>query len=136
MLFASGNLRLSVVEFDGEPVAAEYNLAGHDATHCYQSGLDPERIALEPGRLAMIASIQNSIVEGRRWHDFLRGDEKYKPHWRAKPTPAWHFRLANRRTSARLRDAGWLAAKNAKGWVKAGIERVKRLTAATAGESQ
>ncbi len=84
-LLSEGRLRLSHLELDGRPVAAEYHLAGADATYAYQGGVDPERLADEPGRLSTICSIRRAIAEGHRRFDFLRGDEPYKAHCAHQP---------------------------------------------------
>ena len=47
-------LRMSWLELDGSPAAAEYHLAGTADTYAYQGGVDPERLAEEPGRLSTI----------------------------------------------------------------------------------
>ncbi len=84
-LLADGRLRLSWLNLDGAPVAAEYHFAGPTSTFAYQGGVDPERLDEEPGRLSQIAAIQHAIAEGHQTFDFLRGDEPYKAHWRAQP---------------------------------------------------
>ena len=82
-LLQRGELRLSWLELAGQPVAVEYHFAGGRTTYVYQGGLDPDRLDEEPGRLSLIRCIQQSIEEGHRKFDLLRGDEPYKPHWRA-----------------------------------------------------
>lgn len=84
-LFVDRALRLSWIELDGRPVAAEYQLVGTHAVYAYQSGIDPAALGCEPGRLAMMATLRRAIDEGFRWFDLLRGDEPYKAHWRARP---------------------------------------------------
>src|SRR5690606_6135764 len=86
-LLAMGQLRLSVLKLDGQPIAAEYHFAGTNALYVYQGGLEPARCEEEPGRLSMIRCIQQAISEGQQEFDLLRGDEPYKPHWRAESNP-------------------------------------------------
>ncbi|WP_442481340.1 GNAT family N-acetyltransferase [Aeoliella sp. SH292] len=92
-LLANDQLRLSWLELDGSPIAVEYHFAGTKAIYAYQGGLDPERLADEPGRLSMILFLQNAIAEGRTQLDLLRGDEPYKPHWRATPRGTSRLRV-------------------------------------------
>lgn len=118
--FALGDrLRLGWIELDGEPVAAELNFAGDGVVYSYQSGLDPSRLAEEPGRLMQIAVLERAVEEGMRAVDFLRGDEPYKQHWRAKPRATLEVHIASRSSWARLRHGVWLAGERAKGLVKA-----------------
>jgi CelD/BcsL family acetyltransferase involved in cellulose biosynthesis len=117
-LLAQGQLRLSWLELDGRPAAAEYQVAGDDATYAYQSGVDPERLGDDAGRLMMMATIRRAIETGQRSFDFLRGDEPYKAHWRAAPRPAFDWRIAANTPRAKLRHGAWLATDNLKGWLK------------------
>lgn len=108
-LLATGRLRLSWLELDGTPAAAEYHFAGTDTTYAYQGGVDPERLTEEPGRLSNIATLQQAIAEGHQSFDFLRGDEPYKAHWRATPRGTIDWRIAAPRHAARwrLRSLDW-----------------------------
>ena len=120
-LLASKQLRLYWLDLDGEPIAAEYQLAGRGLTYCYQAGVDPERMAEDPGQLITMATIQKAIEEGQQGLDFLRGDEPYKAHWRAVPRQTHDYRIVSRRTAAKLRHNLWIAADNMKHWVKGGM---------------
>ena len=100
-------LRLSVVELDGEPIAAEYHLAGNDAIYAYQGGIDPERRDDEPGQLSMILCIERAIAAGCTRFELLRGDEPYKAHWRAEATSTIDIEVIAPRTLAKLRHYSW-----------------------------
>jgi CelD/BcsL family acetyltransferase involved in cellulose biosynthesis len=89
-MLASGRLRLSWLELDGVPAAAEYHFADQATTYAYQGGVDPDRLADEPGRLSTILFLRAAIEQGHRRVDFLRGDEAYKAHWRAEPRPVFN----------------------------------------------
>jgi len=107
-LLESGNLRLSWLELDGRPVAAEYHFAevgnsDQSLTSAYQGGLDPDRCNEEPGRLSLIRTIQHAIAEGHTHFDLLRGDEPYKPHWRATSKPTRDLQVISPRMLARWR---------------------------------
>jgi CelD/BcsL family acetyltransferase involved in cellulose biosynthesis len=109
-LLDEGRLRLSWLELDGAPIAAEYHLAGRDATSAYQGGVDPDRLAEEPGRISTICSIRRALAEGHSQFDFLRGDEPYKVHWRATPRTVWRWQAAAPRTLPMLRKQAVAAA--------------------------
>jgi CelD/BcsL family acetyltransferase involved in cellulose biosynthesis len=110
-LLARGRLRLSVLKLDGQPVAAEYHLAGDCATYAYQGGVEPQRLSDEPGQLSTICSIQRAIAEGHAHFDLLRGDEPYKAHWRAVPSEACRLVAAPPRTWPKLRHTAWNASR-------------------------
>ena len=83
-LLAAGRLRLFVLHVAGQPIAAEYQIAGDRVTYAYQAGVDPDRLDEEPGRLITLATIQQAIEAGQNAFDFLRGDEPYKAHLRTR----------------------------------------------------
>jgi hypothetical protein len=102
-LLARGQLRMSWLELDGTPAAAEYHLARARATYAYQGGVDPDRLGEEPGRLSTILFLRAAVGEGQSRIDFLRGDEPYKAHWRATPHATCDYRVIPNRRLARLR---------------------------------
>jgi len=110
-LLARGRLRLSVLELDGRPIAAEYHLDGDRATLAYQGGLDPERLAEEPGQLSTICSIKRAIDQKHTQFDLLRGDEPYKAHWRAAPRQAVRLAAVPPRIGPKLRHRTWKASR-------------------------
>jgi CelD/BcsL family acetyltransferase involved in cellulose biosynthesis len=110
-LLAEGRLRLSTLELDGQAVAAEYHFAGEQATYAYQGGVDPDRLAEDPGQLSTICSIKRAIEEGHARFDFLRGDEPYKAHWRAAPRQAVRMVAVPPRLWPQLRHRTWNGAR-------------------------
>jgi CelD/BcsL family acetyltransferase involved in cellulose biosynthesis len=102
---------------DGRPAAAEYHFAGGGVVYVYQGGVEPELLRAEPGSLAKVCLIKQAIAEGYREIDFLRGDEPYKPHWRAEPRACIDIRIVPRRLSSRLRNRAWLAGRSVKRWL-------------------
>lgn len=100
---SNGSLRMSCLELDGVPAAVEYHVAGGTTTYAYQGGVDPDRLAEEPGRLSTIECLRAAIAAGQRRFDFLRGDEPYKAHWRAEQHAAYDHRVVPNRRLARLR---------------------------------
>ncbi len=120
-LRARGALRMSWLELDGAPAAAEYHLAGPDTTYAYQGGVDPDRLDEEPGRLSTILCLRAALDEGHRRLDFMRGDEPYKAHWRATPRPTMRLRVLPNRRLARLRGRIMGATGSVADWVKQGL---------------
>jgi CelD/BcsL family acetyltransferase involved in cellulose biosynthesis len=117
-LLAAGQLRLSVLELDGRPIAAEYHLASETATYAYQGGIDPDHIADEPGQLSLILCIERAIAAGHERFELLRGDEPYKPHWRAVPTATSDIEIVSPRALARWRHYSWSGLRRAGRWVR------------------
>jgi CelD/BcsL family acetyltransferase involved in cellulose biosynthesis len=117
-LFREGRLQLHWLELDGKPVAVEYHLAGGGIVYAYQSGIDPDALDRQPGRLITLAVLRRAIEQGYRALDFLRGDEPYKAHYRARPRPSFTVRVVPDRTAAQLRHGLWLAGSNVKRWMK------------------
>lgn len=111
-LLERGQLRMSWLEIDHQPVAAELHFAGAGQVFAYQGGVDPDRLDDEPGRLSNIATIRAAIEEGTHVFDFLRGDEAYKAHWRAQPRPTVHLKAVSPKRSAVLRASAdrWVGA--------------------------
>ncbi len=116
-------LRLSWLELDGKPVAAEYQLTGSSVTYAYQGGIDPEQIEQSPGQMSLIRSLQHAIDSGQREFDFLRGDEPYKAHWRAKPQATFDVQVVPARTGARWRYGSWSQARRAGRWARGLVRR-------------
>lgn len=129
-LVERGALRMSWMELDGVPAAAEYHLAGDTITYAYQGGVDPDRLDDEPGRLSTILCLRHAIEEGHRQIDFLRGDEAYKAHWRATPRETHSYRVIPNRPLARLRGRVRSTADTFSDWARQTIERARRASAA------
>jgi CelD/BcsL family acetyltransferase involved in cellulose biosynthesis len=123
-LLDRGQLRLSWLDLDGAPAAAEYHFAGSGATYAYQGGVDPNRLEEEPGRLSTILCLRAAIEEGHQEFDFLRGDEPYKAHWRATPRTTRDFRITPNRRLARVRGDMLQAAELVTAWMRHGARRM------------
>jgi CelD/BcsL family acetyltransferase involved in cellulose biosynthesis len=122
-LLARGWLRMSWLEIDGAAAAAEYHFSDGATTFAYQGGVDPARLAEEPGRLSTILCLRAAIGEGQSRFDFMRGDEPYKAHWRAEAHPAYDYRVVPNRRLARLRGRLLAWSDSAKDWMRqAGCE--------------
>lgn len=123
-LLRSGQLRLDWLELDGEPVAAEYQLTGNGVVYAYQAGMNPDALEHSPGRMSHVAMLRQSIEQGDRALDFLRGDEPYKAHWRAEPRASLEIRVVPARAAARLRYGLRRAGASVKHWAKSGLRLV------------
>jgi CelD/BcsL family acetyltransferase involved in cellulose biosynthesis len=117
-LLERGSLELVWLELDGQPVAAEYQIVSKQTVYAYQSGIDPDVLEHEPGRLITLATLKQAIAEGRTVFDFLRGNEPYKAHWRADPRPTYDYFISPARGTARLRHRLFVASDHMKDWVK------------------
>ena len=118
-LLDRGQLRLHLLELDGEPVAAEYHLQGGDGViYAYQSGIEVAALGHAPGRLATMAILRTAIAEGFRGFDLLRGDEPYKAHWRARPRPMVEIRVFSGKPSDHLRYGMCVAGDLMRDWIK------------------
>lgn len=131
-LLADKILRLSWIEFDGRPVAAEYQLLGMHAVYAYQSGIDPAALECEPGRLAMMATLRRAIEDGYRWFDLLRGDEPYKAHWRARPRASLEICVFPGHGADWLRQCALVAGQQARRWLHQGSQQIRRVLQSSA----
>ena len=113
-LLSAGQLLLHWVELDGRPVAAEYHLGCNGTIYAYQAGIEPEALNISPGHLAHCLTVRRAIKCGYGTFNFLRGDEPYKAHWRARPCQSLEIRLAPPRAGAQVRLGLWLAGSSAK----------------------
>ncbi len=121
-MLRAGQLQLLWFEADGKPLAAEYQLAGAGTVYLYQAGVDPDRLAWEPGHVATAHILQVAIDQGFRRFDFLRGDEPYKRLWHAEFHRNTTVRVVAPRAAARARHHAWLAVRTAKDWARRGLE--------------
>jgi CelD/BcsL family acetyltransferase involved in cellulose biosynthesis len=125
-MLVGDRLRMSWLELDGSPAAAEYHLTDGTTTFAYQGGVDPERLAEEPGRLSTILCLRAAIKERHQCIDFMRGDEPYKAHWRAVPHPTFDVRVVPNRRLARLRGRLLAWSDSAIDWVRQSSSEVNR----------
>jgi CelD/BcsL family acetyltransferase involved in cellulose biosynthesis len=75
---AEGWLRLHVLELDGEPAAALYNLRFGSVEGSYQGGRDPRFDEHSVGFVLYTHSIRDALESGLSEFRMLRGDESYK----------------------------------------------------------
>ncbi len=98
--FAQGRLRLFWIQLESQPIAVKIQFLGNGSVSAYQSGLHPDYLDHQPGRLANIVAIRQAIDGGCREFDLLRGDEPYKPHLGALPQATVTYRIASKHLGA------------------------------------
>jgi CelD/BcsL family acetyltransferase involved in cellulose biosynthesis len=72
---------LLVMEFSGEPVAANYAFVEGDRMWDYQGGWDVRHIELSPAKLINAHNVQRAMARGLQEIDMLPGDIEYKSKW-------------------------------------------------------
>lgn len=117
-LLTNGQLALGWIELDGRPVVAEYHFVGGGVVYAYQSGMEPDAREFSPGSLGNLVAIRRAIEQGCHAFDFLRGDEPYKAHWRARTEATVEVRVVAARPAAQLRHRLWRAGSRLKRWSK------------------
>jgi CelD/BcsL family acetyltransferase involved in cellulose biosynthesis len=91
---ALGLLKLGVLELDNRPVAQIMCFDYNDCIYLYNSGYDPDYTALSAGLLSKVLAIKESIEQGKRRFDFLKGAEVYKGHLGGREVPLYRCRIA------------------------------------------
>lgn len=80
-LDAAGNLRISILRADGEPVVARYGTVFGGAYQGMKSGWDPDFAAYGPGHLAVTNILRQLAADGTGEMDMLRGAGDHKAAW-------------------------------------------------------
>ncbi|OGO22825.1 MAG: hypothetical protein A2Z28_03135 [Chloroflexi bacterium RBG_16_51_9] len=73
-------LRMGVLELDSKPTAMILYFDFNGGSYLYNSGYDPEYTGLSVGLISKVLCIQESIKQGKKKYDFLKGNEVYKYH--------------------------------------------------------
>lgn len=95
-LLRDGKLWLAWLQDGPKPIATYYCLAESGILHCYQSGLDPDHLDDEPGRILLLRLIRQALRQDFVAIDLLRGNEPYKSHLGAKAQPSVTLCVGNR----------------------------------------
>jgi CelD/BcsL family acetyltransferase involved in cellulose biosynthesis len=107
---------------DGELVAGEVDLVGHDQLDYYFSGVLPAlRERMDTAVLLVSGALERAARLDKETYSFLRGQEDYKYRWRPDEVVATRLLLAR---PGALRSAGYLPATTAKGAVLTFARRV------------
>jgi CelD/BcsL family acetyltransferase involved in cellulose biosynthesis len=129
-LLKRNQLMLFWLEYDGRPIAVEYQFIDKKTVYSYQAGMDPSVTEFPPGNLSIVASIQFAIMNGCGSIDLSRGDQPYKAHWRATPMACHDVRIWPGGIAGRLGHAVWGMRNLAESgrmravkWVKARVSR-------------
>ena len=112
---------LLLVYVDNLPFAAGLLMTNETHAYMYQSGVDANRIKMEPGHVLNTAMIQFAIDSGKTHFDFLRGDEPYKARWNAIARPLVRMRFVPDEFVAKLRHKIWLTARSIKQWASGAV---------------
>jgi len=76
----AGLLRLGILELDTLPTAMVMCFDYNDCMYLYNSSYNPRYDSLSVGLLCKVLCIKESIQEGKKRFDFLKGAETYKYH--------------------------------------------------------
>jgi len=79
-----GILRIYTLDIKGEPVAIIYGFRYCGTFYDYQTGMDPEFAKHSVGTVLIGHCIRDSIENGLKVFDFMRGSESYKLRWAKK----------------------------------------------------
>ncbi len=93
-LFLFGLARLDVLDLDGSPVACTFSYDFRNTLALYNSSFRPDLAKHAPGMVLVGSLIEQSIDEGKKVFDFLRGDEAYKKRFGPVPRPVYEIILA------------------------------------------
>jgi CelD/BcsL family acetyltransferase involved in cellulose biosynthesis len=86
-LLAEKRLLLAELTADQTPIASLYGFKFKETVYYYLGGFDPNWSKHSPLSLLLIAVIKQSIEQGYKSFDFLRGREPYKEKWGATAKP-------------------------------------------------
>jgi len=89
-----GLLRLGQLDFDGRPVAMVMCFDYNDSVYLYNSSFDPQYDSLSVGLLSKVFCIEQSIQQGKKRFEFLKGNEIYKQRLGGKEIPLSRCQIA------------------------------------------
>jgi CelD/BcsL family acetyltransferase involved in cellulose biosynthesis len=88
-----GILRIGMLEFNTQPVAAIMCFDYNNRIYLYNSGFDPEYESLSVGLLSKVLCIKGSIEEGKGRFEFLKGNEVYKQRLGGNEIPLYRYEI-------------------------------------------
>jgi CelD/BcsL family acetyltransferase involved in cellulose biosynthesis len=86
-LAEDGQLRLHLLELDGEAIAGDLGAAVEGCESLVKTGFDEAHERLAPGLVLRAEVLRAAIEEGRRTYDFLGGPDGYKMRWTSTVRP-------------------------------------------------
>ncbi len=119
-LAESGRAHINMVSHQGRPLACNLGFSAGDTIYLYQTGVDPERMDLEPGHINSCSVINATIEHSFTCFDFLRGDEPYKRFWNAERTELYRTRFVPNKLSSNLRYSLVNAGRSLRNWAAQG----------------
>jgi len=133
-LVGRGEMRLWVVELDGEPLCVSAFLAAGGEVYFFNSGFAGSRGDLKPGVLALFAAVEDAFARGEHRVDLGGGAHSYKLRFTADSAPIFWTGLVPRTrryllTRMRLApdQAGWMATRIARKLPPQWRRRIKRV---------
>ena len=88
-----GILRIGMLEFKGQPVAAVMCFDYNNRLYLYNSGFNPEYESLSVGLNSKVLCIKESIGEAKSRFEFLKGNEVYKQRLGGKEIPLYRCEI-------------------------------------------
>ena len=114
----SGELCLSFLDIEQEPVAASYCVRRNGHVYSYQAGLDPAWLKHRAGQALHLYELQAAIARGDRCYDMLGGDAEAKSRRSTRTVPTSRLLIAAPRATGRAhfarRVAGYHLKQHAK----------------------
>jgi len=89
----AGLLRLGILELNLLPAAMIMCFDYNDCLYLYNSGYDPQYSYLSAGLLCKVLGIKESIQEGKKRVDFLKGGETYKYQLGGREVPLYRCQI-------------------------------------------
>lgn len=86
-------LRLGFLELDGTTAAAVLGFEYDETMYLYNNGYDPNFSSVNVGLLCKVFSIRESIENGLKRYDFLKGSEVYKERLGGRPVTLYRCRI-------------------------------------------
>ena len=90
----AGLLRIGRLDFDGITVAMIICFDYNGSVYLYNSGFDPQYESLSVGLLSKVFCIQESIQQGKKRFEFLKGNEIYKQRLGGNEIPLSRCQIA------------------------------------------
>lgn len=88
-----GWLHLDVLEVAGKPIAATFSFEFDNTFYLYNSAYEQTVARLSPGYILVSRLIEDAIERGVKQFDFLRGPQRYKYQFGARPLPLNNVRV-------------------------------------------
>lgn len=90
---AAGLLRMGALEVDGRTAAMIMCFGYNNSIYLYNSGYDRDYDYLSVGLMSKVLAIKDSIEQGCRKFDFLKGAEDYKYRLGGREVPLYRCRI-------------------------------------------